>query len=63
MESRKKLELSRETLRGLTSDVPGEGLVNVRGGGASANTCVTCVECVTTIVAPTLIDTDCWATR
>ncbi len=64
MKSHKKLELSRETLRCLTSDLPSEHLVDVRGGGdASLNTCVTCLECMTTIVAPTLIETECWATR
>ena len=63
MESRRKLELSKETLRHLTSDLPGEGLAAVRGGAGSADTCVTCVECWTTIVKPTLIETDCWATR
>ncbi len=60
MASHKKLELSKETLRCLTSD----RLADVRGGGgASVGTCVSCVECVTTIVAPTLINTECWMTR
>lgn len=63
MNSHKKLELSKETLRCLTSDVPSEHLLDVRGGNASAHTCVSCLQCVTTIVAATLIDTDCWATR
>ena len=76
MRSHKKLELNKETLRCLTSDVPSQQLLDVRGGAnASFNTCLECVttvvaptlvECVTrttTVVAPTLIDTDCWATR
>lgn len=65
MNSHKKLELSRETLRRLTSDLPSERLAGVRGGGdASVNTCVSCIECWTTaIISPTLIDTDCWQTR
>lgn len=64
MSSHKKLELSKETLRCLTSDLPSEQLGDVRGGvNASAGTCVTCLECWTTIVAPTLIDTGCWQTR
>ena len=62
MKSHKKLELSKETLRCLTSDVPSEQLLGVRGGAnASLNTCL---ECITTaIVSPTWIETDCWATR
>ena len=65
MNSHKKLELSKETLRCLTSDLPSDRLAGVRGGGkASADTCVTCIECWTTpIIAPTLIETGCWQTR
>ena len=68
MNSHKKLELSKETLRCLTSDLPSERLGDVRGGGNdSVGTCVSCLECmtkvVTTVVRPTLIDTDCWQTR
>ncbi len=68
MSSHKKLELSRETLRCLTSDLPSDRLMDVRGGGdGSVGTRVTCLECkttvVTTIVAPTLIETECWVTR
>ena len=64
MNSRKKLELSKETLRCLTSDLPSERLVDVQGGrNASQGTCLSCLDCVTTIVAATLIDTDCWQTR
>lgn len=72
MSSHKKLELSKETLRCLTSDLPAEHLLGVRGGdNASVNTCIDCwttiirpsIECVTTIVAPTLINTECWGTR
>ena len=60
MNSHKKLELSKETLRYLTSDLPSDQLVGVRGGeGASVNTCL---DCVTTIIAATWIDTDCWVT-
>lgn len=55
-----KLQLSKETLRDLTSELPMEGLADVRGGGdASLNTCL---ECVTTLVAGTYIDTGCWHT-
>ena len=63
MRSHKKLELSRETLRGLTSVVPSEHLVEVRGGeNASLNTCL---DCVTTIISvePTWINTECWPVR
>lgn len=50
MKSHKKLELSKETLRCLTSDVSSESLVDVRGGvNQSFNTCL---ECVTTIINP-----------
>ena len=64
MNSHKKLELSKETLRYLTSDLPSQQLVDVRGGlDPSVGTCVTCVECWTTIVKPTLLDTGCWMTR
>ena len=65
MNSHKKLELSRETLRCLTSDLPSEQLVDVHGGrNASQGTCVSCLECWTDrIIAPTLIETECWATR
>lgn len=72
----KKLELNKETLRSLTSEVPAERLANVRGG-ASLNTCIECittpiisptiVECVTDIttpiIAPTLVEPDCAGTR
>ncbi len=65
MNPHKKLELSKETLRCLTSDLPSQQLADVRGGGdASVGTCVTCLECVTTpIIAPTWIETECWQTR
>ncbi len=62
MNSHKKLELSRETLRCLTSDLPSELLVDVQGGGnASADTCVSCLQCTTTIiqVGPTWINDTC----
>ena len=50
MKSHKKLELSKETLRCLTSDIPSERLVDVRGGvNQSINTCL---ECVTTAIDP-----------
>jgi hypothetical protein len=50
MKSHRKLELSKETLRCLTSDLPSEKLVDVRGGvNQSLNTCL---ECVTTIIDP-----------
>ncbi len=62
MNSHRKLELSKETLRCLTSDLPSERLADVRGG-ASAGTCISCLDCVTTAVAATWIDTDCWVTR
>lgn len=63
MESRRKLELSKETLRCLTSDLPTEGLVGVRGGGNdSFNTCLECITKTTTIIAPTLVQTECWHT-
>ena len=40
MNSRKKLELSRETLRHLKSEVPSDKLVSVRGGaGTGGSTC------------------------
>lgn len=61
MTSHDKLELSKETLRFLTPELPSELLADVRGGGdESLNTCL---ECVTTLVRPTLIETECWATR
>ena len=65
MSSHKKLELSKETLRCLTSDLPSERLEDVQGGvdASVGPTCVTCLDCWTTIVAPTLIDTGCWQTR
>ncbi|HEX2058223.1 MAG TPA: hypothetical protein VHI71_07625 [Actinomycetota bacterium] len=72
----KKLELNKETLRSLTSEVPADGLARVRGG-ASLNTCIECittpiisptiVECVTDIttpiISPTIVDPDCIRTR
>jgi hypothetical protein len=63
MNSHKKLELSKETLRSLTSDLPSQRLEDVQGGNASQGTCISCLECVTTAVAATWIDTDCWVTR
>ena len=65
MKSDKKLQLSKETLRCLTSDLPSEQLGAVRGGGdATADTCVSCLECTTTIgIKATWINTDCWTTR
>lgn len=67
MGSHRKLQLSKETLRCLTSDLPTEGLVGVRGGGGdSVHTCVSCLECITkttTVIAPTLVQTECWHTR
>ncbi len=65
MRSHTKLELSRETLRRLMSDVPSERLVDVQGGGnASLNTCLECVTtAVTSIVPPTWIEAGCWVTR
>ena len=48
MNSHKKLELSKETLRCLTSDLPSGRLGDVRGGvDASQGTCISCLECVT----------------
>ena len=64
MKSDKKLELSRETLRDLTSDLPSERLMNVRGGeGASFNTCIDCVTRILYYVEPTWLETECWGTR
>lgn len=65
MNSRKKLELSKETLRCLTSELPSKQLGDVRGGvNASADTCVSCLECTTTIaIRETLVNTGCWPTR
>lgn len=65
MNPHKKLELSKETLRCLTSDLPSNQLGDVRGGGnASADTCVSCLDCTTTIaIKATWINTDCWPTR
>jgi hypothetical protein len=60
MKSHRKLELSKETLRDLTSDLPSGKLVDVRGGNESLNTCL---ECVTTLIAPTWVDPGCWQTR
>ena len=62
MSSHKKLELSRETLRSLTSDLPSERLVDVQGGGnASADTCISCVQCTFTIIhfSPTWFNDTC----
>lgn len=68
MSSHKKLELSRETLRSLTSDLPSERLADVQGGGdagADTTTCISCLDCVTDtiVIAPTWVDTGCWTTR
>ena len=68
MNSRKKLELSKETLRCLTSDIPSERLMNVQGGGkagADTTTCISCLDCVTDtiVISPTWINTGCWTTR
>lgn len=63
MKSHRKLELSRETLRCLTWDVPWDKLVDVRGGvDQSLNTCLDCEittfnppptwECAATINPP-----------
>ncbi|HEX2058224.1 MAG TPA: hypothetical protein VHI71_07630 [Actinomycetota bacterium] len=61
MESHRKLELSKETLRCLTSDLPVERLMDVRGGeNHSINTCL---DCITTIFRATLVDPDCYQTR
>lgn len=50
MKPHKKLELSKETLRCLTSDLPSQELVDVRGGANQSFN--TCLECVTTIFEP-----------
>ena len=65
MKSHKKLKLSRETLRCLSSDLPSDRLVDVQGGGnASQGTCVSCLQCIKdAIISPTLIETECWQTR
>ncbi len=68
MNSHKKLELSKETLRCLTTDLPSERLVDVQGGGnanADTTTCISCLDCVTDAiqVSPTWINTGCWTTR
>lgn len=50
MRSHRKLVLSKETLRCLTSDLASESLGEVRGGAnQSLNTCL---DCVTTIIGP-----------
>ena len=67
MESHKKLKLSKETLRCLTSDLSSETLVDVRGGvNQSINTCIECVthtinppptlDCTTIINPPPTLD-------
>ena len=62
MNSHKKLELSKETLRSLTSDLPSDRLGDVRGGGdASFGTCLQCIT--DKLISPTLINTECWQTR
>ena len=67
MNSHKKLELSKETLRCLSSDLPWDRLADVRGGGdagADTTTCISCLQCVIDkLISPTLIETDCWQTR
>lgn len=39
MNSRKKLDLSKETLRRLKSEVPSDKLLGVRGGAGTGSTC------------------------
>ena len=64
MNSHKKLELSKETLRSLTSDLPSQRLEDVQGGNASQGTCVSCIQCITEkLISPTWIETECWQTR
>ena len=61
-----KLELSKETLRCLTSDLPSQLLGDVRGGvDASQGTCISCLECATDAidVSPTWINASCWCPR
>ena len=62
MKSRKKLELSRETLRHLKSELPSDKLVSVRGGaGTGGSTCPhECVEKITQLIAGTLIGKECF---
>ena len=65
MNSHEKLELSKETLRCLTTDLPSERLMDVQGGGdASQGTCISCLQCVVDkLISPTLIETGCWQPR
>ena len=57
MKSHKKLELSRETLRDLTSDVPSQYLEEVRGGeAASMSTCLHCPTTTLIVFSPTWFD-------
>lgn len=64
MRSRKKLELSRETLRCLTSDLASEQLVEVQGGeNASLSTCLHCPTTTIIVFSPTVVNTECWPTR